>query len=119
MGEQPGAPAGASAHVEHPMSGTDLEQPQHGCHGAGLGVRLAVTNRQRPVLGSPTALAPRQETLARHGGEGVVDGIHPHQPATRPPAAGRGRALSMSVSRATLNCRSASGTIWAIGPAAT
>ena len=74
--EQRGGPPGAAAHVEHPVAGAHLQQPQHVGHRPRLAAGLAVPEVQRAVVRRAPDLVRRQEPRPGHGLERFADGVH-------------------------------------------
>ena len=77
VGEQRRGPRRARAHVEDPVSGAGVEQPQHRRDRARLGVGLAVADRQGTVVPGLVTVVPPQEVLAGQSGECGGHGVHP------------------------------------------
>ena len=88
LGQQRGGPARARSDVEHAVSGSDVEEPQHRLDRAGLRVGLAAADLERAVVRRAAELGRRQETGPGDGAEGRDDRVHassqPRPPVSSP-----------------------------------
>ena len=74
--QQRGGPPRPRPHVEHPVAGAHLQQPQHRGDRPRLAAGLAVAEVERPVVRRPPDLVGWQEAHAGLGPERGAHGVH-------------------------------------------